>query len=796
MSNPEEGNQTEAGQTTQEAEQQRQQEDENQTAMHQAADGEGAGEAGTESQPAQQDESEQEGGDHPPTDSVDKRSANGHDQTNSGGRSEDEEPEQKRKLFLGGLDYGTREEALREYFATFGTLKDVVVMRFPDTKRSRGFGFVTFASSQEANQCFQAKPHTIDGVVIETKRATPREEASGPGAGRRGRRHEDEDDEGMDGDQRPPGKEPECQRKLFIGGLDYGTSDEGLKDYFSQFGQIVDSVVMKFRDTKRSRGFGFVTYATAAMVDECQAQRPHTLDGTKIEVKRATPREEVDRGDDGQTVNKVFVGGLSDAITDDVLREYFGQFGHVISAEHRVVKSTGKKRGFGFVEFDDYDPVDKLLLKSRHMLKGRRLDVKRAVSKSEMHMRDEPPRGERDDYRYPRDRPPAPWAGQRHHGYESRGGYSRGGGDRDSFAPGPFGPREVSSPWDRPARAQPSPWQSAGGGSAGGGGGGGNSWESQAVGWGQPAATPWMDDGYGAPREARGGGSSYGGGGSAYGGGGSTYGGGSSYGAGSSYGGGSYGDSMAGGASRDAGGPMRNSFGSYYNRNAAPYDRNGRGGSRPAAPVEGGGYGYMSGGSGGGAGGGGARCSERLRTMALEEETSQLYLEHQRLQLCAVHVLNNLFQDSRAFSQAQLNQICLSLNPSHFFNPHKSWIGLGNYDVNVIMAALSQRNMNVQWFDKRRPIEELPVNGVFGYIMNIPSAFKLFGWINWPGNQRHWVAIKYFESFNEYVLLDSNAKEPQRLGEVSGLRAHIGQAMIGDPSTEVLVVFSTEELQT
>lgn len=609
MSNPEEGHQSEEGHAPQSQDQ---------------SQGGGTGEAGTMDRQQQQHEQAQETNRHHHQQQQDSRNPvqdedeeqeeeeNGHEHTNAttGPPSDQEEPEQKRKLFLGGLDYGTREEALREYFSTFGTLKDVVVMRFPDTKRSRGFGFVTFATSQEANQCFQAKPHTIDGVVIETKRATPREEAGGPGGGRRGRRSEHDDDEGMDGDQRPPGKEPECQRKLFIGGLDYGTSDEGLRDYFSQFGQIVDSVVMKFRDTKRSRGFGFVTYATAAMVDECQARRPHTLDGTKIEVKRATPREEVDRGDDGQTVNKVFVGGLSDAITDDVLREYFSQFGHVVSAEHRVVKSTGKKRGFGFVEFDDYDPVDKLLLKPRHMLKGRRLDVKRAVSKSEMHMRDEP-RGERDDYRYHRDRPPAPWAGGRQPGYDSRGGYARGGADRDAFGPGPFGPREVSSPWDRPARAQPSPWQSAGGGSAGGVGG--NSWEGQAGGWGQSAATPWMDDGYGPPREARGGaggggGSSYGGGSAYGGGGGSAYGGGSSYGAGSSYGGGGYGgDAMAGGASRDAGGPMRNNFGSYYNRNAAPYDRNGRGGSRPAAPVEGGGYGYMSGGSGGGAGGGGAR---------------------------------------------------------------------------------------------------------------------------------------------------------------------------------------------
>ena len=45
-------------------------------------------------------------------------------------------------------------------------------------------------------------------------------------------------------------------RKLFIGGLSYETSDEGLKNYFEQFGEVVDCIVMKYKDTNRSRGFG------------------------------------------------------------------------------------------------------------------------------------------------------------------------------------------------------------------------------------------------------------------------------------------------------------------------------------------------------------------------------------------------------------------------------------------------------------------------------------------------------------------------------------------------------------
>ena len=41
----------------------------------------------------------------------------------------------------------------------------------------------------------------------------------------------------------------------------------------------------------RSRGFGFVTYARASMVDDAQAARPHRVDGREVEPKRAVPRD-------------------------------------------------------------------------------------------------------------------------------------------------------------------------------------------------------------------------------------------------------------------------------------------------------------------------------------------------------------------------------------------------------------------------------------------------------------------------------------------------------------------------
>ena len=85
--------------------------------------------------------------------------------------------------------------------------------------------------------------------------------------------------------------EAEQFRKLFIGGLSYETTEDSLKGYFEKWGNIVDCVVMRDGNTKRSRGFGFVTYDALDSVNEVQANRPHVIDKKEVETKRATPRE-------------------------------------------------------------------------------------------------------------------------------------------------------------------------------------------------------------------------------------------------------------------------------------------------------------------------------------------------------------------------------------------------------------------------------------------------------------------------------------------------------------------------
>lgn len=79
--------------------------------------------------------------------------------------------------------------------------------------------------------------------------------------------------------------------KLFVGGLPWATDDSGLREAFERFGNLVDARVIYDRESGRSRGFGFVTYASDG---EAEAARS-AMDGGQIEGRHITVRQAEER---------------------------------------------------------------------------------------------------------------------------------------------------------------------------------------------------------------------------------------------------------------------------------------------------------------------------------------------------------------------------------------------------------------------------------------------------------------------------------------------------------------------
>ncbi|EHB10076.1 Josephin-1 [Heterocephalus glaber] len=119
----------------------------------------------------------------------------------------------------------------------------------------------------------------------------------------------------------------------------------------------------------------------------------------------------------------------------------------------------------------------------------------------------------------------------------------------------------------------------------------------------------------------------------------------------------------------------------------------------------------------------------------------QIYQEKQRRDLCALHTLNNVFQDGNAFTKVTLEEIFQRLSPNTMVTPHKSILGKGNFDVNVIVAPLQTKGYEAVCWDKCRDVGVTALTNVMGFIMNLPSnlcwrPLKLLL------KRQHWICVR------------------------------------------------------
>merc|ERR1719228_2186945 len=74
-------------------------------------------------------------------------------------------------------------------------------------------------------------------------------------------------------------------RRLFIGGLNYETTDQSLQAYLSTRWPIEEVRVKRFPDGN-SRGFGFATFVSVSALEECYNAAPHWVDGKQVEMRK------------------------------------------------------------------------------------------------------------------------------------------------------------------------------------------------------------------------------------------------------------------------------------------------------------------------------------------------------------------------------------------------------------------------------------------------------------------------------------------------------------------------------
>ncbi|KAK3015459.1 hypothetical protein RJ639_006821 [Escallonia herrerae] len=285
-----------------------------------------------------------------------------------------------RKLVVLGIPWDIDTEGLRDYMCKFGELEDCIVMKERSSGRSRGFGYVTFSTIEDAKNALSSE-HFLGNRMLEVKIATPKEE------------------------MRASSKKV---TRIFVARISPSVTEATFRSYFEKYGEITDLYMPKDPSTKGHHA-----------VDDLMSET-HELGGSSIVVDRATPKEDdfrpvsrmpqggygaynayitaatryaalgaptlydhpgsmYGRGESARGMGKkIFVGRLPQEAGVDDLRQYFGRFGRILDVYvPKDPKRTGH-RGFGFVTFAE-DGVADRVSRRQHEICGQQVAIDSAT---------------------------------------------------------------------------------------------------------------------------------------------------------------------------------------------------------------------------------------------------------------------------------------------------------------------------------------------------------------------------------------------------------------------------------
>ncbi|KII61540.1 Heterogeneous nuclear ribonucleoprotein D-like-B [Thelohanellus kitauei] len=154
----------------------------------------------------------------------------------------------------------------------YGEVVDCSVKADVSTGRSRGFGFVMFKTQDEADMVLKTRPHMLDGKIvdrfiiifkIDPKKAVGISKSGMP-----------------------------ITKKIFVGGVRSETTDDALKEYFSQFGAVHSLDFPIDHTTSKRRGFCFLEFDEPDAAERAMAVSFHSIGSQTVEVKPAYTKEQ------------------------------------------------------------------------------------------------------------------------------------------------------------------------------------------------------------------------------------------------------------------------------------------------------------------------------------------------------------------------------------------------------------------------------------------------------------------------------------------------------------------------
>ncbi|CAI8606913.1 unnamed protein product [Vicia faba] len=171
------------------------------------------------------------------------------------------------------------------------------------------------------------------------------------------------------------------QRKLFIRGLGWDTTTDGLRSLFSTYGELEEAIVIVDKATGKSKGYGFVTFRHVDGALLALREPSKRIDG------RVTVTQLAAAGNSGSNTNtadiaqrKIYVSNVPPDLPGDKLLAHFSLYGEIEEGPLGFDKQTGRSKGFALFVYKTPEGAQAALLEPVKNVEGRQLNCKLAIT--------------------------------------------------------------------------------------------------------------------------------------------------------------------------------------------------------------------------------------------------------------------------------------------------------------------------------------------------------------------------------------------------------------------------------
>lgn len=246
-----------------------------------------------------------------------------------------------RRVEIRNLSSRTTAKDLSKTMNEYGDIIDAWIVNDAGTQKCKGVGFVDFESKIAVERILRNRePIYILDKKISVNLAKPRDEDV-------------------------------IKSRLHISNLNYSSTSKDLRKAFGRYGEIKDAWIIS-DSTNKSRGVGFVDFASARDAQKAMRDQTHIIDERQVELHYAR-RETDDRPTNAMISKRIRLRNLHYDTSSRELRQVFVKFGDVVDAWIVKDKTMTKSTGVGYVEFASTKAASNVMKQTRIIINGRRI---------------------------------------------------------------------------------------------------------------------------------------------------------------------------------------------------------------------------------------------------------------------------------------------------------------------------------------------------------------------------------------------------------------------------------------